>query len=67
MAVAANCICKSQDAAKRQYLKDYFGADIDDPQLYHLIVNTDRIPYENAARLIRDAVVHWFKLPAART
>lgn len=55
---------KSQDTAKRHYLKEYFGQDIDDPQLYHLMVNTDRISYGDAAKLIGDAVIHWFKMPA---
>lgn len=52
---------KAQDASKKLYLKEYFGADIEDPQLYHLIVNTDRIAYGEAAKLIGDAAVHWFK------
>ena len=53
---------KAQDLAKKLYLKEYFGEDMDDPELYHLIVNTDRISYGDAARLIGDAVSHWFKL-----
>ncbi|HEX9045782.1 MAG TPA: cytidylate kinase-like family protein [Verrucomicrobiae bacterium] len=56
---------KAQDEAKRSYLKEYFGKDIDDPQLYHLIVNTDRISYGDAAQLIGDAVVDWLKLTPA--
>lgn len=57
---------KSQDAAKRHYLKEYFGQDIDNSELYHLVVNTDRIAYDDAARLIGDAVINWLKLaPAA--
>ncbi len=55
---------KSQDEAKRLYLKEYFGQDIEDPQLYHLVVNTDRISYADTAKLIGDAVINWFKLPA---
>ena len=58
---------RSQDEAKRLYLKEYFGQDIEDPQLYHLIVNTDRISYADTAKLIGDAVINWFKLqPAAK-
>lgn len=58
---------RSQDEAKRLYLKEYFGQDIEDPQLYHLIVNTDRISYSDATKLIGDAVIQWFKLePAAK-
>ncbi|HUC86054.1 MAG TPA: cytidylate kinase-like family protein [Candidatus Acidoferrales bacterium] len=59
---------KSQDSAKKLYLKAYFGEEIENPELYHLIVNTDRIAYGDAARLIGDAVIHWFKMaPTAKT
>jgi cytidylate kinase len=54
----------AQDAAKRRYMKEYFGREIDDPTLYHLIINTDKISYEQAARLIGEAVVNRFKLAA---
>ena len=50
---AALAYIKSQDDAKRLYLKEYFGRDIEDPELYHLIVNTDRISYGDAARVDR--------------
>jgi cytidylate kinase len=53
---------KSQDTAKKQYLKEYFRADIEDPRLYHLVVNTDRVSYAQAAKLIGDAVIRRFKL-----
>jgi cytidylate kinase len=56
---------KMQDANKRRYLKDYFGKNIDDPLLYHLIINTDLISYENAAMMIGDAVMERFKLAPA--
>jgi cytidylate kinase len=62
---AALAYIKSQDEAKRLYLKEYFGQDIDDPQIYHLIVNTDRISYGDTAKLIGDAVLNWFKLESA--
>jgi cytidylate kinase len=48
---------RSQDADKRRYMKQYFDRDIDEPLLYHTIINTDYISYENAARLIGDAVI----------
>jgi len=56
---------KSQDEAKRLYLKDYFGQDIDDPQIYHFIVNTDRMSYDDTAKLIGNAVMNWFQLDSA--
>ena len=35
----------------------YFRTDLDDPLLYHLTINTDLIPCEQAAHMIGDAVV----------
>ena len=43
---AAREFIKSQDAAKQHYMQEYFGREIDDPLLYHMIINTDRISYE---------------------
>ena len=48
---------QSQDTAKRRYMKEYYNRDIDDPLLYHMIINTGEISYEQAARLIGDAVI----------
>ena len=44
------------DLGRRRYLKKYFGKDIDDPVLYHLVINTDCVGHENAARIIAEAV-----------
>lgn len=51
-----------EDKGRRRYLKDNFGKDIDDPLLYHLVINTDRVSYEAAARMICDEVVRRFHL-----
>lgn len=61
--LAAQSFIKSQDAGRKNYLRDYFGRDINDPELYHLTVNTDRIAYGDAAKLIGDTVINWFKSP----
>ncbi|HEU5395892.1 MAG TPA: cytidylate kinase-like family protein [Verrucomicrobiae bacterium] len=53
---------KTQDESKKRYLKEYFDRDIEDPLLYHLVVNTDGMTYEGAARVIADAVIHRFHL-----
>jgi len=50
---------RHEDRGNRRYLKRYFGRDPDDPLLYHLVVNTDRVPYPEAARMIGDAVLNW--------
>lgn len=53
---------KSQDTAKKLYLLEYFGRDIEDPLLYDLIINSDELSYEKIASLIADSVVRRFKL-----
>jgi len=46
-----------EDLGRRRYLKKYFSMNIDDPLLYHLVINTDIVPYEDAARLLGEAVL----------
>jgi cytidylate kinase len=47
---------RHDDLGRQRYLKKYFGKDIDDPLLYHMVVNTGLISLEEAARLISDLV-----------
>ena len=54
---AALAFVQNEDRGRRRYLRKYFDADIDDPLLYHLVINTDLVPYEEAARMIGDAVL----------
>jgi len=53
---------KNEDKGRKGYLKDNFDKDIDDPLLYHLIINTDLIRCDDAACLIGDAVIKRFQL-----
>ena len=53
---------KTEDKGRRRYLKEHYQKDVDDPLLYDLVINTDRISYDEAARMIGDAVVNRFKL-----
>jgi hypothetical protein len=46
-----------EDHQRAQYLKKYFAKQIDDPLLYHLVINTDRISYEEVAQMIGAAVL----------
>ncbi len=55
-------LVQEQDRGRRRYLHEHFGQDIDDPMLYHLVINTDRLSYDEATRLIADQVVHRFHL-----
>ncbi|MHB8109724.1 MAG: cytidylate kinase-like family protein [Syntrophorhabdaceae bacterium] len=53
---------KKKDIGRKRYLKDNFDADIDDPLLYHIIINTDLITYEEAARLVGAEVIRRYNL-----
>lgn len=58
---AINYINK-KDKSRRRYLKDNFDKDIDDPLLYHVIINTDLVQYDEAAQMIGNEVIRRFKL-----
>lgn len=45
------------DRGRQRYLKEHYKADIDNPLLYDMIINTDRISFESAAMLIADALL----------
>ncbi len=51
-----------EDGGRKRYLKDHFGEDIDDPLLYHLVINTDRVAYDEAARMIGREIIERFDL-----
>jgi cytidylate kinase len=53
---AASRYVHDKDLGRKRYLKKYYGEDIDDPLLYHLVVNTDRMSHEEAARMIVESV-----------
>ena len=53
---------KKKDEARRRYLKDNFDKDMNDPSLYHVIINTDLVRFEEAARMIGDEVIARFSL-----
>jgi hypothetical protein len=53
----AHRFCLREDRARQRYLKKYFGANIEDPLLYHMIINTGLVSYDAAARIIGDAVL----------
>ncbi len=53
---------KKEDKGRSRYVKENYDKDIDDPLLYHLVLNTDLIHYDEAARLIGDEVITRFQL-----
>jgi cytidylate kinase len=48
---------RKEDLGRRRYLKEHFGEEIDDPLLYHMIINTDQVDCEEAAVLIGDGLL----------
>ena len=45
-------VVERHDRWRKQYLSNYYKADWDDPFLYHLTINTDKIDVEEAVELI---------------
>jgi cytidylate kinase len=67
---AATKYIKQKDKARRRYVKDNFDKDMDDPLLYHVVINTDLVQFDEAARMIGNEVIAHFKLdklPKLRT
>jgi cytidylate kinase len=56
---------KKEDEGRRRYIKDNFDKDVDDPLTYHMVLNVDRLPRDECARMIGDAVIGRFKLARA--
>jgi cytidylate kinase len=46
-----------EDRAKARYVSRHYGAEIADPLLYHLVINTERVEFESAARIIGNAML----------
>lgn len=46
-----------EDAGRQRYIKKYFDKEIDDPMLYHMVINTDLVTFDEAAKMIADAVI----------
>ena len=46
-----------EDENRKEFIRAYFHKNIDDPELYHLIINTSEMDYEQAADLICNVVM----------
>ncbi len=49
-------IVRREDRGRARYWKRYYNADIEDPLLYHLVLNTGRLSLEEVVALIVQAV-----------
>jgi cytidylate kinase len=52
---------KEDDHARRRYLHRYFDADIEDPHLYDLVVNTGRLDFARTAELVANATMRHYE------
>jgi len=52
---AATAFVQREDRGRQRYVKANFHMRLNDDLLYHLVLNTDRIPCDDAARLIAEA------------
>ena len=59
-AEAARAFIRKSDAGRRRYVKKYYGENLEDPLLYHLILNTDALSEADCAVLIGQAVLRKF-------
>jgi hypothetical protein len=51
---------KKDDVMRRHYLHYHYHKDIDDKFLYHIIINTHLLPYDEAAEMITTHVIKKF-------
>ena len=51
---------KKEDESRKKYHKSHFFKDPNDATLYHLIINTGKLNYEESASLIAEAVIKKF-------
>jgi len=49
---AAHKLAETEDLARQRYLKQFFDKNIEDPLLYHLVINTDLITTDDVACMI---------------
>lgn len=63
---AAREYLERADRGRQRYLKEYFQSDIENPLLYDMVINTDRIETDRAAVLIGEtALWHVARLSSA--
>jgi cytidylate kinase len=61
----AHQLALRRDRKRYEYLRDLFGVDINEPTLYHLVINTGKLEIGDAARVIVHATSQL--IPAPRT
>jgi cytidylate kinase len=60
-------LVSERDRATRQYLRTFHNADVDDPTLYHLVLNTHKLGVDACVALIKEAATLVCKGPCEPT
>jgi len=47
---------KGEDAARRRFLKQHFDADINDPERYDIVINTDHLEDDAVVEMLAAAI-----------
>jgi cytidylate kinase len=55
----------NEDRGRRRYLKEYFDKEIEDPLLYHMVLNTELLGFDATAELIARFVLNRVHHPVA--
>ncbi len=63
---SAVALLEQSDRARAEYLTRHYHADVDDPQLYDLVINTGHINTSSAAHLIHSLVKNWQTVSTAK-
>ena len=59
-------LIRKEDRGRQRYLRKHFAEDPENPLLYHLVINTDFVPYEKAAVMIAEAALSGLHLKPAQ-
>ena len=53
-----------KDRQRKNYIKEHFHQDTEDPHLYDVVINVDKVTLDAAATMIVDAASHWLNKAA---
>ena len=60
-------LIRREDRGRKRYLKRYYKKDVGDPLLYDLTINTGMVGFDEAARIIADAVIRRMSNPIEKS
>ncbi|MEM9281671.1 MAG: cytidylate kinase-like family protein [Verrucomicrobiota bacterium] len=55
----AEMLVRETDFSRARFVKRYTRSDIDDPNAYHLVINSDDLSDEAIVRILSDSVLEW--------